>query len=101
MLSPKQLFAGAVAAALLVLPAYAFDLGRPASSDEIKLWDIDVRPDGKGLPDGSGRSQFGILADAVAGTNGKGLADPSDFGRRKRGISHPARAPRAVQRFRS
>ena len=38
MLSPKQLFAGAVAAALLVLPAYAFAFGRPASSAEIKLW---------------------------------------------------------------
>src|SRR5258705_11246151 len=52
MLSPKQLFAGAAAAALLVLPAYAFDFGRPASSDEIKLWDIDVHPDGKAWPDG-------------------------------------------------
>ena len=38
MFSPKQLFAGAVAAALLVLPAYAFDFGRPANPDEIKLW---------------------------------------------------------------
>ena len=54
MLLPKQLFAGAVAAALLVLPAYAYDFGRPASPDEIRLWDFDVRPDGKGLPDGSG-----------------------------------------------
>src|SRR5258705_7250712 len=59
MFSPKQLFAGAAAAALLVLPAYAFDFGRPASSDEIKQWDIDVRPDGKGLPDGSGTAGDG------------------------------------------
>ena len=36
MLSPKHLFAGMVTAALLVLPAYAFDFGRPASSDEIQ-----------------------------------------------------------------
>lgn len=77
MLSPKQLFAGAVAAALLVLPAYAFDFGRPASSDEIKLWDIDVRPDGKGLPDGSGTVRHGkeVFAENCAachGDNGQG-----------------------------
>jgi cytochrome c len=77
MLSPKQLFAGAVAAALLVLPAYAFDFGRAASSDEIKLWDIDVRPDGKGLPDGSGTVEHGkeVFAENCAachGDNGQG-----------------------------
>jgi len=77
MLSPKQLFAGAVAAALLVLPAYAVDFGRPASSDETKLWDIDVRPDGKGLPDGSGTVAHGkeVFAENCAachGDNGQG-----------------------------
>ena len=37
-------------------PAFAsgFDLGRPATQDEIAAWDIDVRPDGMGLPEGSG-----------------------------------------------
>jgi cytochrome c len=35
-------------------PALAYDFGRPATPEEIKLWDIDVRPDGKGLPPGSG-----------------------------------------------
>jgi mono/diheme cytochrome c family protein len=29
-------------------------LGRPALPEEIKAWDIDVRPDGQGLPDGKG-----------------------------------------------
>jgi S-disulfanyl-L-cysteine oxidoreductase SoxD len=77
MLSPKQLFASAVAAALLVLPAYASDFGRPASSDEIKLWDIDVQPDGKGLPDGSGTVAHGkeVFAENCAachGENGQG-----------------------------
>jgi len=77
MFSPKQLFAGAVAAALLVLPAYAFDFGRPASSDEIKRWDIDVQPDGKGLPDGSGTVAHGkeVFAENCAachGDNGQG-----------------------------
>jgi len=77
MLSPKQLFAGAVAAALVVLPAYASDFGRRASSDEIKLWDSDVRPDGKGLPAGSGTVGHGkeVFAESCAachGENGQG-----------------------------
>src|SRR5260370_33627683 len=73
MLSPKQLFAGAVAAALLVLPAYAFDFGRPASSDEIKLWDFDVRPDGMVLPDGSGTVGHGkeVFAENCAACRGE------------------------------
>ena len=45
-------------AALIVAsaPAFAagFDLGRPATPEEIAAWDIDVRPDGLGLPEGSG-----------------------------------------------
>lgn len=41
---------------LVATPVFAekFDLGRPATADEIAAWDIDVRPDGMGLPDGSG-----------------------------------------------
>jgi S-disulfanyl-L-cysteine oxidoreductase SoxD len=31
-----------------------FSLGRPATEAEIAAWDTDVRPDGKGLPDGRG-----------------------------------------------
>src|SRR5882757_4499275 len=42
----------------LVLSAQAADkfpgIGRPATPAEIKAWDIDVRPDFKGLPPGSG-----------------------------------------------
>lgn len=34
--------------------AQTFDLGRPATAEEIAAWDIDVRPDGTGLPEGSG-----------------------------------------------
>ena len=37
---------------------FAFDnfkgVGRPATPAEVKAWDIDVRPDFKGLPKGSG-----------------------------------------------
>jgi len=37
-------------------PAYGdgLGLGRPASDAEIAAWDIDVRPDGQGLPEGQG-----------------------------------------------
>jgi S-disulfanyl-L-cysteine oxidoreductase SoxD len=47
-------------AALLTLPSIAlaqtkFDgIGRPATTNEVKAWDIDVRPDFKGLPKGQG-----------------------------------------------
>src|SRR5687767_1407943 len=34
-------------------------VGRPATPAEIKAWDIDVRPDFKGLPAGSGSVQKG------------------------------------------
>jgi cytochrome c len=40
----------------LIVPATAeqFGLGRPATTDEIAAWNVDVRPDGLGLPVGSG-----------------------------------------------
>ena len=34
--------------------AEKFGLGRAATPDEVAAWDIDVRPDGMGLPEGSG-----------------------------------------------
>ena len=56
----------------LVSPVLAYDFGRPATPDEIALWDIDVRPDGKGLPPGSGTAAQGkqIFADNCAGCHG-------------------------------
>lgn len=54
----RTALAGAVlaASALLALPAAAADmgLGRAATPAELDAWDIDVRPDFKGLPRGSG-----------------------------------------------
>lgn len=48
----------ALLAAACVLPAAAQDrfpgIGRAATPAEVKAWDIDVRPDFKGLPTGSG-----------------------------------------------
>lgn len=49
--------AGAVlilAAANGAAQAGQFGLGREATKAEVASWDIDVRPDGAGLPDGSG-----------------------------------------------
>jgi cytochrome c len=43
-----------------LLPS-SFGFGRPATQAEIDKWDIDVRPDGKGLPVGSGISAKGKL----------------------------------------
>lgn len=38
-----------------------FGLGRVATPDEIHAWDIDVRPDGQGLPPGEGSVEEGEL----------------------------------------
>ena len=51
--------AGAMVLGSLVSSALAYDFGRPATPQEIKLWDIDVLPDGRGLPDGSGTAAHG------------------------------------------
>jgi len=50
-----SLVVAAVAVAATPSLVAAFDgIGRTATPDEIKAWDIDVRPDFKGLPPGSG-----------------------------------------------
>lgn len=55
-------------ALLLANPAFSeapkkapekLNLGRPALPEEIRAWDIDVRPDGLGLPAGSGTVKQG------------------------------------------
>ncbi|MCL5778664.1 c-type cytochrome [Limibaculum sp. FT325] len=45
-----------LALSLVATPAAAdrLGLGRPALTEEIAAWDIDVRPDGQGLPEGRG-----------------------------------------------
>ncbi|MDQ0638423.1 mono/diheme cytochrome c family protein [Pedobacter sp. W3I1] len=42
-----------------------FGFGRTATAQEIAAWDIDVRPDGKGLPAGQGDVKRGKLLYAV------------------------------------
>lgn len=58
----------------MIAPALAeqLNLGREATADEISAWDIDVRPDGLGLPVGSGSVTDGeeIFAEQCAGCHG-------------------------------
>ena len=62
-LANPDLRAAALAACLTLaaIPAAAqkLGLGREATPEEIKAWDISVRPDGKGLPPGKGTAQQG------------------------------------------
>lgn len=74
MSSHSKLVVGLAIATTLIAPALAYDFGRPATPDEIKLWDIDVRPDGKGLPEGHGNAIDGkeIFAENCAACHGDG-----------------------------
>lgn len=52
-------------AALVAMPGVAkvgeYGIGKPATAEEIAGWDIDIRPDGKGLPPGSGSVEDGEM----------------------------------------
>lgn len=59
----------------------SFGFGRDATTTEISAWDIDVRPDGRGLPPGSGNVAAGekIYAAKCAICHGKtGVEGPND-----------------------
>lgn len=49
-----------------------YGLGRLATPDEVKAWDIDVRPDGQGLPEGKGSVEQGeeLFLDNCASCHG-------------------------------
>jgi cytochrome c len=73
----NEIIAAATVVVSIVSSVYAYDFGRPAATDEVKLWDIDVRPDGKGLPEGSGtvargKSVYEENCEACHGANGQG-----------------------------
>src|SRR6516225_10517668 len=73
----KIALAASIVAGAFVSSAHAYDFGRPATPQEIKLWDIDVRPDGTGLPDGSGtvadgKKVYTQNCEACHGPNGEG-----------------------------
>lgn len=79
-----------------------FGFGRPAAADEIAAWDIDVRPDGAGLPPGNGTARGGapIYARKCAGCHGPtGTEGPFDrlVGREPRQGFPFGRDPRYVK----
>lgn len=65
--------------AVALAEAQSPDLGKPITEAEIKAWDIDVAPNGKGLPPGSGTSAEGakIYAEQCAACH---KPDLSGFG---------------------
>ncbi|QXQ06815.1 cytochrome c [Sphingosinicellaceae bacterium] len=79
-------FSNATAALLLALPVAAVagshpDFGRAPSPAEQQLWDIDVRPDGQGLPPGSGTAAQGreLFQTNCEGCHGvAGVGGPKD-----------------------
>jgi S-disulfanyl-L-cysteine oxidoreductase SoxD len=76
------MFASAIQGGVLMTSHAAFaeklGLGREATVQEIKAWDIGIRPDGKGLPPGKGTAKQGeqIFIEQCAGCHG-------DFGEGK------------------
>ena len=64
----------ALASTLIAAPAMAekYGLGRPALDEEVAAWNLDVSPDGTGLPEGSGNAYDGeeIFADNCAVCHG-------------------------------
>ena len=68
----------------LALPPQApdrFGFGNQASADRVALWDIDVKPDGEGLPPGSGSVSEGeqvYQATCVACHGPTGIEGPND-----------------------
>jgi S-disulfanyl-L-cysteine oxidoreductase SoxD len=82
MSMPRLLLATA-ASTLLAAAALAQSpgLGRPATPEEIAVWDISIGPDGVGLPPGSGTPQQGeaVYAAKCLGCHGeKGAGKPND-----------------------
>ena len=73
----KKVILAVTIVSAIVSSAWAYDFGRPATPDEIKLWDIDVRPDGTGLPQGSGtvvrgKEVYRDNCEVCHGANGEG-----------------------------
>lgn len=70
----KLIVTTALAATLMTGPALAekLGLGRPALPEEVAAWNLDVSPDGTGLPEGSGSVEDGemIFADYCAACHG-------------------------------
>jgi cytochrome c len=97
MFWPRNIALAAVAALSISSSALANEFGRTATPEEIKLWDIDVRPDGKGLPEGSGmvaqgKSVYTDNCAACHGVNGQGgIKDRLAGGQGSLATDHPVK----------
>ena len=72
---------GAVMASLPGNAPDRFNFGSDASEARIAMWDIDIRPDGEGLPPGSGTAAEGqrvFLTYCVACHGATGVEGPND-----------------------
>jgi S-disulfanyl-L-cysteine oxidoreductase SoxD len=82
----RTFIAAALATSLMIVLGRAragedYGIGRPARPDEIAGWNIDIAPDGAGLPPGHGSVQQGaqIFADKCAACHGAhGEGKPMD-----------------------
>ena len=77
----RMLLCTALVAPAIWAQSGGYGLGRAATSDEIKKWDIAIGPDGKELPPGSGSAAEGreIYASRCASCHGKtGREGPND-----------------------
>ncbi len=71
--APANMYFGLIAAAEASTVAEGkFGLGRPALPEEVAAWDVDVSPDGTGLPEGSGDALTGeaLFEDNCAACHG-------------------------------
>ncbi|WP_438345754.1 c-type cytochrome [Methylorubrum populi] len=73
--SPNRILIALSGLFLAVAPVSAerLNIGRAATPDEIRGWDIDVRPDGQGLPVGKGTAALGetIFQERCASCHGE------------------------------
>ncbi len=71
----REVLLGSCLAALVAMPALAegLGIGRPALPEEIAAWNLDVSPDGAGLPKGSGSVADGemLFSDRCAACHGE------------------------------
>jgi cytochrome c len=94
---PSPVALGLAAALGCAAALSAAEFGRPPTPEEVRLWDIAVRPDGAGLPEGSGgvtrgRQVFEENCAACHGDRGEGgIADRLAGGRGSLASDHPVK----------